>query len=1106
MSAYRTLAKGILGRASRGGAVVLALAACVQSQRGPADSPAGDELAAQFRTPPPSARPWVYWFWLNGNITAEGITADLEAMERVGIGGVLIMEVDQGAPVGPVDFVSPKWRELFQHVVAEAGRLGLEVNMNNDAGWNGSGGPWIRPEESMQKVVWTDTDIEGPRRFEGVLPPPEAVAGFYRDIAVLAFPAPGPYRIEGIGVKAGYEIGAAAPAATASLEPAMAIERWRIADLTTRMNEQGGLAWDVPAGKWTIVRFGHTSTGVVNAPAPASGRGFECDKLSRAGIEANFAGLMAKLIADAGPAAGQALAATHIDSWENGAQNWTTRMREEFQARRGYDLVAFLPVFTGRVVDGLEVSERFLWDLRQTISDLILENYAGRMRELARAHGLRLSIEAYVAPCDELAYAGRCDEPMGEFWTPSGGMIETLKEMASSAHTYGRPIVGAEAFTAGGSERWLLHPASLKALGDRAFCDGINRFVFHRYAMQPWLDRRPGMTMGPWGQHYERTQTWWDWTPGWHEYLARSQHMLRQGLFVADLCYLQPEAAPQGLVGHARQPYDYDHCPAEVVRTRMAVEDGRIVLPDGMSYRLLVLPETRIMTPALLGRIAELVAAGATVVGPKPLRSPSLEDYPRCDQKVERIAGELYGNCDGESITEHRFGKGRVVWGIAPEEVLARDGVPPDFAGPPTWRAIHRATRDADIYFVANQESTPVRAACTFRGRGKDPELWWPESGRIEPAPSAVEEDGVTRVLLSLGPVESVFVVFRARRDPRTDPVVAVRRDGEPLWSMHDRPARPIVRSARYGVLDDPARTRDVTAKAQALVDGGELSFPVARLAEGDDPAYGIVKTVVIEVELDGRRQTVTGTDPETIRVAPPAEPGEQVELRRGTDGRLSLEASRPGRYTLALASGTERELVVPGLPAPRTVEGPWQVRFPAGSGAPAEIVLERLISLAESADPGVRYFSGAASYATTIEVPAEMLASERRLHLDLGRVEVMAGVTLNGRRLGTWWKLPFRVDITAAARAGTNALEVTVVNLWPNRMIGDEVLPEDSDRNPDGTLRSWPAWLQAGEPSPTGRFTFTTWRLWAKDAALLPSGLIGPVTLECTALVPVER
>jgi hypothetical protein len=1261
---------------------------------GSAIAPGAQPLEQGFRHPPDSARPWVYWFWLNGNITREGITADLEAMKRVGIGGVLIMEVDQGAPLGPVGFMSPEWRELFKHVIAEADRLGLEVNMNDDAGWNGSGGPWIRPEQSMQKVVWTETELEGPRRVDTTLAQPQTVAGFYRDIAVLAFPTPGPYRIENIRRKAGYQSGEIGPSAPIVLPAEMTIPSDRVTDITARMDNAGRLVWDVPPGAWTVLRFGHTSTGVQNAPAPASGRGLECDKLSAAGIEANFDGMMRKLIADVGPAAGKTLVSTHVDSWENGMQNWTSRMPEEFRNRRGYDLLPFLPAITGRVVGSLERSERFLWDLRQTISELVVEHYAGRLRELAHEHGLRLSIEAYGgAPTDDLPYAGQADEPMCEFWVGGGGTT-TRKGMASAAHTYGKRILGAEAFTAGRHERWLAHPATVKALGDQAFCDGVNRMVFHRYAMQPWLDRRPGMTMGPWGLHYERTQTWWDWSPGWHEYLARCQFLLRQGLFVADVCYLQPEAAPQAFPSHERRGYDYDNCSADAVLTRMSVKDGRIVLPDGMSYALLVLPG-RSMTPQLLRKIKELVDAGASVIGSRPRKSPSLSDYPRCDEELKELADALWGeDRSATGFVERACGKGRVFWkgsattteqlphdarrllaqalwiwhkegnpvvgvppgmryfrrtftiepgrsvesarltmtadntfvatlngqpagsgydhtrvhimdvtqllkpglnllavaagnggdkpnpagligslhvrftdggqlqvitdrhwesttearhdwawaadssegwgaamelgpfGMAPwtaseappanaypassviYEALRRRHVPPDFTTNRMLHYIHRRAGDADIYFVANGEDAWVEADCAFRVTGKLPELWWPESGRIEPAPMFTEREGHTRIPVSLGPNGSVFVVFR-RSDPAADPVVELSRNGMSLWSLSRAAAPPpkiVVQKARYGVLDDPSRTRDVRARVQRLVDAGETEFRVARMAEGDDPAPMVVKRLLVEYTVDGRPLTATATDPEYLQLGSPAagaEPG--VELHRADDGGLRVEARQPGRYELKTVSGRTHRIDVPTLPAAQRISGPWHVTFPPGGGAPERITLNELVSWSEHADPGVRYFSGTATYSKTINIPSSLLGKNRRLFLDLGKVQVMAEVMLNGTRLGVLWKSPYRVDIAAAARGGDNTLEVKVVNLWPNRMIGDERLPEDSLRHENGTLKEWPAWLLAGKPSPTGRFTFTTWRLWTKDDPLQASGLLGPVTLYPVAVVDVE-
>ena len=453
--------------------------------------------------------------------------------------------------------MSGRWRELFKHVVAEAARLGLEVNMNNDAGWNGSGGPWVKPELSMQKVVASETQVDGPKRSTPCCRSrrrsPDSIATSpcwpFPRRATIASPASRSRRPTR---------SAAGAQATQQPPKEMVIRATRSSDLGSRMNQQGRLTWDVPAGRWTILRIGHTCTGVENAPAPASGRGLECDKLSKEGIEANFQAMMARLIDDVGP---------------RRARRWPPRTSTvgrtarrtgppgcaRISTRRGYDLLPFLPVMTGRVVDSLEISERFLWDLRRTISELVVENYAGHLRELAHRRGLRFTIEAYGSPCDNLPYACQCDEPMGEFWV-GGGSIESCRGMASAAHLTASRSSAPKSFTAGDQERWRDHPATIKALGDLAFTEGINRFVFHRFAMQPWLDRRPGMTMGPWGTHFERTQTWWELTPGWHQYLARCQFLLRQGTFAADLCYLTAEDSPQGMPGHPRLGYGWDQC------------------------------------------------------------------------------------------------------------------------------------------------------------------------------------------------------------------------------------------------------------------------------------------------------------------------------------------------------------------------------------------------------------------------------------------------------------------------------------------------------------------------------------------------------------------
>ena len=1148
----------------------------------PVSTRAVQRLEQDFQEPPASARPWVYWFWLNGNITSNGITADLESMRRVGIGGVLIMEVDQGAPVGPVDFMGSKWRGLFQHVVGEARRFGLEVNMNNDAGWNGSGGPWVKPEESMQKMVWSETNLTGPSRFEGTLRRPQAVSGFYRDVSVLAFPTPGAYRIDRINAKALFEIGGTGDIARDALPAENVVDRSRIIELSAKMSSEGGLDWEVPEGNWTLLRLGHTSTGAKNSPAPATGTGFECDKLSRQGIEANFAGMMARLAADnhaRPPGSATGLVATHIDSWENGSQNWTEQMREEFRKRRGYDMTVFLPVMTGRVVDSLEISERFLWDLRRTISELVIENYACRMRELAQEQGLRFTVEAYGSPCDALDYGGAADEPMGEFWTPTGA-LETCKGMACAAHVYGKRVVGAEAFTSGDLEKWREHPGTLKALGDRAFSEGINRLVFHRYALQPWAqDRRPGMMMGPWGQHYERTQTWWDQSRSWHEYLARCQFMLRRGMFVADICYVQPEMPPQGFVAHPRAGYDWDECTADAVLNRMSVRAGRICLPDGMSYRVLVLPQTRTATPALLRKIRQLVEDGATVIGVPPVFSPSLNNYPACDREVKELARTIWGEADGAQ--GHRLGKGQAIRGGEPEKVLRASGVAPDFSSDQPVRWIHRVEDGADLYFIANPSPRQFATAAIFRVAGKLPELWWPDTGRTEPAPLFNEGSGVTSVNLAFEPSGSVFVVFR-KPLPRRTQFVALVRDGERVFSAHPSPPVPVliqratygvigdptrsrdvrekvqrkvdagehtfkasamaegddpapnlvktlvvdynisgkqyraqaqdpstihltadaikvtVEKARYGVLEDPGRTRDVRRKLQAIVDAGESGFVVSRMADGDDPAVLVVKTLDLEYTLDGQRRSLKATDPEIVDLKPPVVERMEfaAEVHGDAAGRISVTAFQAGTYELRLADGTARKVEIPEPPKAVEVKGPWDVRFAPGWGAPEQARFTDLVSWSSRREPGIRYYSGAAVYRASFHLPRAALESGRALYLDLGNVQVMARVNLNGKDLGLLWKPPFRAEVSRAVKSGENLVEIKVVNLWPNRLIGDEQLPEDSERNPDGTLKSWPQWLLDGKPSPAGRYTFCSWRLWKRDDRLLESGLLGPVRI----------
>jgi hypothetical protein len=1069
-------------------------------------------MESGFLRPPDSAKPHTWWHWMNGNITKEGITADLEAMHSIGLGGAQIFNVSESVPAGPVTFMSRQWRELLRDAVQEADRLGLELCIHNCAGWSSSGGPWITPEFAMQQVVTSETYVQGPTRFSAVLKQPETRRDFYRDIAVLAFPTPrdDSRRIKDIKFKAGFESRYGLQPELSPIPQESVVPRSAILDLTEKLDKDGRLNWDVPQGGWTLLRLGYTPTGRENHPAPESGRGLECDKLSREGLDVHWAGMMAKVIEDIGPLAGKTLNNSLIDSYEVGQQNWTPRFREEFQKRRGYDPLRLLPVLTGRVVDSGEISERFLWDFRRTIADLFADNYYAYFSELCHKNGLQASIEPYDGPFECLLAGREADIPMGEFWV-GGGESPSCKLAASVAHTYGRKLIGAESFTATPDRgRWQNHPYSLKAVGDLMYCAGVNRFIVHRYAHQPWLDKFPGMTMGQWGTHFERTATWWSQGGAWVSYLTRCQFLLQQGLFAADVCYFAGEAAPNNaphVPALKAEGYDYDACNTDVVLRRMAMKNGHLTLPDGMSYRVLVLPETSFMTPRLLTKIRELVEQGAVVIGPKPNQSPSLADYPEGDAAVRKLADEVWGDCDGKIVKEHAFGRGRVMWGKRVEEVLTDLGIRSDCefsdtSTKPRMAWIHRMVGDADLYFVSNQKPTSQGVQCTFRVSGKQPELWHPDTGQMELAPVWSEKDGCTTVSIHFDPAGSVFVVFR-KPPSRRDHLTAVEYPERDVTSTTAEKIE--IRQAFYEAVDGSGRA-DVTAKVAALANAGETSISASNDIFGD-PTVNHVKRLRVEYTLNDKLITRTADEDSTLTLIESGGPAVWPvgQFTMSSDGRLELLVFQPGVIKLQTASGETLRPEIASVPEPVEVTGPWTLRFPANWGAPAQVTFDRLISWTEHSDAGVRYFSGTVEYEKELEIPASLLQPSQALVLDLGQVKYLAEVTFNGENLGVWWKPPFAADVTNLAKPGKNVIKVRVTNLWINRLIGDEEWPDDCEWN-GKPLKRWPQWFVEGKPRPVQqRLTFTTWKHWTKDSPLVESGLLGPVLLRPGVLVPIS-
>ena len=1076
-------------------------------------SPNQDPLAKGFATPPLSARPHTWWHWLNGNVTKQGITADLEAMKQVGIGGAQMFTVDQGVPAGPAKYVGPLWREMTAFAVKEASRLGLELCIHNGAGWSSSGGPWIKPQDAMQVVAWSRVNVHGPQQYSEVLPPIKApqvdsVLPYHKDIAVYAYRTPAGGDGQGTKVdrfldKTGVNRGDGLTFDTSPQPDGSDIPKSDFKNITQHLDAQGRLTWDVPEGDWTILRIGHVPTGVHNHPAPPEGDGLEVDKLSKEALDKHWAGMMAKVIADSGKLSGKVLNNVLIDSYEVGDQNWSPKFREDFRSRRGYDPLPYLPVMTGCIVDSKLKSERFLWDLRRTIADLYADNYFGHMAELCHKNGMLFSTEPYGnGGFENIQAGGTADIPMGEFWL-GGGTLETAKLAGSIGHVYGRQIVGAESFTGDDVRgRWLEEPYDLKALGDMAFSLGINRYIFHRYAMQPWLNLKPGMTMGPWGTHLERTQTWWTEAATWMKYIQRCQFLLQSGKFVADACYFYGEDAPNDLrYGPGLSPrlpagYDYDGCDLKTFKS-MTVKDGRVLLSSGMSYAVLILPESKFMSPAVAAKVKDLVKAGATVVAPKPNQSPSLQGYPGCDYQVSSIADQVWGQGPVMDPLVHLYGKGRVVSGKPLGDVLAELHVKPDFEFSPHDYGtklvhIHRKIQGTDVYFVSNQNQRNTLASCTFRSGARVPELWHPESGKIEDAPAYTAKDGRTTVQLRFAPSESVFVVFR-----KPIPSSHLTFFG-PILPEASSPRVPmlVIENARYESAD--GRGVDVTDKVKQMVKEGQMEIPASNSLFGD-PVVNVIKHLVIKYRLAGKQVVNSAAENsavDLIHTDHPKPESSTFDLVKKTSKSFELTAWKPAWFLMDDSSGRRQSISIRQSPDAIDLSNNWKVSFPPNLGAPRTSTFAKLTSWTANPLPGIKYFSGSATYTKSFFVDPSLVSSERAIRLDLGHVKNFATVVLNGKEVAVLWKPPFALDVTKFIHPGTNRLEVKVTNLWVNRLIGDEQLPPDVEWQ-DGHLAKWPDWLKNGKPRPsTGRVAFATWHFWGKDSPLLESGMMGPVRL----------
>lgn len=936
-----------------------------------------------FRKPPLQARPGSFWDWLNGSITREQITRDLEAMKAGGMRGGEIWDVaaaadpDGRVPAGPA-FLGPESTQLIVHAIREADRLGLEIGMVASSGWN-AGGTWITPEHAGKGLYQSTTTVTGPKAFQGGLTLPELPKlcprdaegrpAYLREVAVLAVPHDKAKTLADVN---------------------------QVIDLTKMMDAEGRLRWEVPAGEWNILRFVCANHGQqLIVPSPNSG-GPMIDFFDPRATEFHLNHIAGTILKVLGRKSfeGTSFKTMEFDSMElDGFVPWNGIMAGEFRRRAGYDVIRMLPLLAGwKLADG-KVQERFLYDWRKMMSDQLIDSHYVTARKVLGSHGVKLIAESGGPgppiwdsnPVDAIKALGAVDIPRGEFWIRHRGIF-LVKEIASAAHVYDKRLVDAESFTTW--RRWVDGPLNHKQLADRALCEGLNCFTLHTFASSPPEAGLPGWAYHA-GTDINPSATWWPMVRGLMDYLARCSYMLRQGWFVGDVCYYYGDQAPNfypPLCDVPEKPLleglgpcnDYDVCSSEVILRRMRVERGRIVLPDGMSYAVLVLPEQDHIPSEVLARIRALVADGATVIGhQRPIRAPGNKDQQAETARVLQLAEELWGRSEASDqgnmppVVIRSIDKGRFIIARDRTAALREIEVAADFTivgngeaelGPLDF--IHRRTAEDEFYFIRNKTGDSQALTCRFRvaaeAKGLAPEFWWPDSALR----SACHDwksvpGGQTELPVELGPAGSVFVVFR-----------------------------------KPGAALDP--------------------------------------------------------------------------ISRDT-------------------------FVVADSPAPLAIDGPWQVGFPDGWGAPRETSFDQLQSWADSDNEGIRFFSGIATYRKSIEIP-ESLAILDRLFLELGDLAEIAEITLNGKRLGLVWLPPYRIEISDAVHVGVNQLEIRVANLWANRLNGDSLRPEST--------RFTRSNLDRIQTDPTSDSTYgrvprgPSRPVHTEIPPLMKSGLIGPVRI----------
>ena len=957
------------------------------------DTPTAN-LKEMFQNPPVDARPKALWTWLNGNVDTSMLRFEMKEARDKGLGGFdiwdvgMIVDPHHVVPDGP-PFMGDSSLMAIQHALALGSKYDMEMGLTIASSWN-AGGSWIPEEHGVMGLFRSSVVIDQGEKDSIKVPTPhmepyilrgnggrrdrmldfqeDGLPSFRKDVALLAFP----------------------------LRNDSLIQPDEVLNLSAYL-DQTHLQWQARPGKWLLTRYTCMPTGQPLAIPGTNSKGLMIDHFSAEATRYHMNYFFEKLGTSLST---DALKYFYNDSYEANSAAWTPSLPLDFKNLRGYEITPLLPALDGFQIENSDYTERFLHDFRKTLSDLIINNHYQLGSELCHEQGIGYVAEAggpgppvHNVPFEDLKALGQLDIPRGEFWYrhPRGqhhmDELQIVKGIASAAHIYNKKYVEAESFTS--VWLWQEGPMDLKPVADKAFCEGLNRIVYHTFPHIPESAGHPGWIYN-FGTVMNTHRAWWPKSRAWNDYLARISYIMQQGHFVADVAYYYGDAAPN-FVGHKKtfewlgEGYDYDVVNTDVLLHKMKSQDGRIILPHGQSYRLLVVKPSPAINLDALKKIQKLVEEGATIICQPPSKVYGLNNFQEKEDSLRTIISQLWGDDYPSPRGTHTFGKGSMIWGYSAKEVLQQRGIFRDFSyaapnNPPMkLEYIHRATDSYDFYFVRNVDSLPREGQVTFRSTGH-PTLWDPVTGRITDIPIYQQSDVRTTIPIT--------------------------------WAPH----------GAYIFAFEKAKTT--------------LHITSITAASGPDSQLSI--------------HLIPGADEMMVNLQ-----GDAEYLFRYSDGDERVFYSK-------------KDLEIP-------LTNPWKVTFEEGWDAPDQIEMGKLTSLHFHSDQGIRTYAGIIQYETGFTL-AENPDTSRAWFLDLGEVNEVADVVINGDTLATGSFYPFLYDISESVRK-ENTLVVSVATLLNNRLVGDgRKKPEDrrTRSNIDKLPSPW--------ATPMGK------------APLKPSGLVGPV------------